>query len=65
MKQYPLNRYVPGTYKKECDRCGFDFLRSELQKESDTGSIVCKSCLDPHDEQLNSKKRQLLINRRY
>ncbi len=46
---YPLNRYVPGTYKRECDRCGFDFLRSQLVVERGTGFIVCKDCLDkPH-----------------
>lgn len=44
---YPLNRYVPGTYKRECDRCGFDYLRSELTKEERTGLIVCDKCHDP------------------
>ena len=47
MYQYPLNRYVPGTYKRTCDRCGRDFLRSELIKEKRSGAIVCDSCWDP------------------
>ena len=46
MSNYPSNRYVPGTYKRECDRCGFDFLRSQLHKEEKTGFIVCSACLD-------------------
>jgi hypothetical protein len=37
---YPLNRYVPGTYKRECDVCGWDYLRSELKERYD-GAIVC------------------------
>lgn len=46
---YPTNRYVPNTYKRECDRCGFDFLRSELYVEEKTLFLVCKDCLDkPH-----------------
>ena len=46
---YPLNRYVPGTYKRECDRCGSDFLRIELYREQGTNFLVCKDCLDkPH-----------------
>ena len=39
-------RYIPGTYWKECDECGFDFLRSELRKRWDE-AIVCSSCWDP------------------
>ena len=44
--QYPTNRYVSGTYKKECDVCGRDFLRSELKKRWD-GMIVCSRDHDP------------------
>ncbi len=44
---YPLNRYVGGTYKRECDRCGFDYLRSELTKEARSGAVVCPKCHDP------------------
>jgi hypothetical protein len=43
---YPENRYVPGTYKRECDRCGFDYLRSQMVEEEDTKLIVCKQCVD-------------------
>ena len=49
MRIYPENRYVAGTYKRECDVCGFDFLRSELRKRWD-GAIVCKEDYeDKHD----------------
>lgn len=47
MGSYPTNRFVPHTYKMECQRCGFDFLRIELRKEERTGSIVCSECYDP------------------
>ena len=46
-RQYPLNRYVLGDYKRSCDRCGWDYLRSELIKEWN-GFIVCKErCFEP------------------
>ncbi len=57
MRQYPKSRYQGGTYKRECDRCGFDFLRNELQKEADTNAIVCDDCLDEYDPQKHIKKR--------
>jgi hypothetical protein len=44
---YPRNRYVSNTYKRECDRCGLDYLRVELMKEKRTGQIVCPGCYDP------------------
>lgn len=47
MARYPLNRYVPGTYKRECDRCGFDYLRNQMRKEPVTNLIVCQKCYDP------------------
>ncbi len=40
------NSFVSGTYWRECDRCGFDYLRKELVKEW-TGLIVCRECNDP------------------
>lgn len=46
---YPKNRYVSGTYKRECDICGFDFLRSEMTKDY-KGRIVCKYDLDSKHE---------------
>ena len=42
MAKYPENRYVPGTYKVECDICGFDFLRTELRRNS-RGLLVCQA----------------------
>lgn len=60
---YPLNRYIKGTYKRMCDRCGFDFLRSELKKEY-TGLVVCKKCyLEKPDQEKGFKipVRQQLI----
>jgi len=53
MRQYPLNRYVPGTYKRECDRCGWDYLRTELVREYDTNLLVCPSCLFEPDPRLH------------
>jgi hypothetical protein len=47
MGSYPTDRFVSGTYKRECDRCGHDFLRNQLRKEERTGSIVCEFCYDP------------------
>lgn len=45
MRQYPTNRIVWGTYKRECDRCGFDFLRTEMVKDR-YGFVVCPKCYD-------------------
>lgn len=47
MREYPKDRFVPHTYKRECDRCGWDYLRTELMNEERTGLIVCASCYDP------------------
>jgi len=44
-RQYPLNRYVLGDYKRSCDRCGWDYLRGELAKEWQ-GFIVCERCFE-------------------
>lgn len=54
MSTYPINRYVPGTYKRECDVCGFDFLRSELLTRWD-GLIVCKEDYEEKDPQLEKR----------
>ncbi len=51
MGSYPTNRFVPNTYKRECDRCGFDFLRTELRKEERSGFVVCNECYDPQHPQ--------------
>ena len=47
MRYYPLNRWVAGAKKKECPRCGFDFVTTEMVFEERTGQLVCKSCYDP------------------
>lgn len=57
MRVWPKNRFVAGTYKRECDRCGFDYLFSELSAEFDTKALVCPDCLDPRDNQLYIKAR--------
>lgn len=49
MRIYPTNRYVPGTYKRKCDVCGWDYLRSELRKRWD-GAIVCKYDYEEEDQ---------------
>lgn len=54
MRVWPKNRYVPGDYKRECDVCGFDFLRSELMKRWD-GAIVCKYDWEEKDPQLTKR----------
>ena len=56
MRQYPLNRWVAGTYKKECARCGWDYLRSELQRDPNTNSLVCFRCIDPPKRVVKARK---------
>lgn len=53
MSNYPLNRYVPGDQKATCDRCGFDYLKSQLVEEERTGLMVCSHCYDPPHPQDN------------
>ncbi len=61
MRVWPRNRYVPGEYKRECDSCGADFLRSELMRRWD-GALVCKDDWEEKDPQLTKKvhKERLL-----
>lgn len=40
-----FNGYIPGDYKAECDRCGFEFRNSQLVTEW-TGLRVCRQCWD-------------------
>jgi hypothetical protein len=51
--------YIPGDYKVCCQRCGFDFLRSECVREEKTGLTVCKAkCYDkphPQDRPMSGK----------
>lgn len=54
MRVWPKNRYVPGTYKRECDVCGFDYLRSELMTRWD-GAIVCPADWEEKDPQLDKR----------
>lgn len=58
MRIYPTNRFVPGTYKRECDECGFDFIRSEMRKRWD-GAIVCQWCYEEKDTQLERKYNRI------
>lgn len=68
MRKWPTNRFVHGTYKRECDRCGFDYLANELSVEYDTKALVCPECLDPMDNRKYIKartERTKKINRLY
>lgn len=59
---YPHSRYVSGTYKRECDNCGFDYLRAELVKQHDK-FIVCAKCFDPrprHEMRRHIKRTTVL-----
>jgi len=47
MRVWPHNRYVAGARKDTCDRCGFDYLSTELIEEERTGLMVCSHCYDP------------------
>lgn len=41
--------YVPGAYKLQCQRCGFDILSTEAMFEPQTEKMVCRACFDqPH-----------------
>lgn len=45
-RKYPLRRWESGTYKRECDVCGWDYLRYELRERYD-GRIVCDKDWEP------------------
>jgi len=55
MRVYPQNRYVRGTYKRECDQTGFDHLRSEMRKQWD-GLIVHKDVWQEEPERNKRRK---------
>ena len=55
--KWPDRRYVPSTFKRECDRCGFDYLRNELRKEW-TGAIVCQKCEDPKERIVRARRER-------
>lgn len=42
--------YVMGDWKAVCDRCGADFLASQLKKEW-TGLMCCSRCWEPRHPQ--------------
>lgn len=40
-------RYIPGDYYMECDRCGLSYRRSELRRDGwKLGLMVCEECWD-------------------
>lgn len=45
-----MTTYQAGKWKAQCDRCGFDFLNTQISKEW-TGLRVCHDCLDPRHPQ--------------
>lgn len=45
------NRYERGQWKAVCDRCGMDFLSSQLKLEPRTKYRVCSKCWDPFPPQ--------------
>lgn len=52
-----VERYVRGTWRASCQRCGFDFKASELRKEPGTDLRVCRDCRDPRHPQERIKAR--------
>lgn len=54
MCAYISNTYTPGTYIRQCDVCGSDFLRSELVRRWD-GAIVCSRHNYPKPPHLQNK----------
>jgi hypothetical protein len=64
MRVWPKNRFVHGTYKRECDVCSFDYLRSQLLVRWDK-KIVCPECFEVKDPQLEvrvHKERHIKID---
>jgi len=61
MRMWPTNRFVPGDCKRECPRCGFDLLESELVYEPRTKSYVCQECYDPYGS--DDLPRQVITER--
>ena len=44
---FGVSGFQPGSYWKECARCGFDFRIEELKEDGVTKALVCPSCYDP------------------
>lgn len=38
--------FKPGSFWKECERCGFDTRVEDLKKDGVTKALVCKECYD-------------------
>ena len=56
MRVFPPKIPILGTYRRVCARCGFEYLRSELVKETWSNLIVCPDCLYPEPEHLKKRK---------
>jgi len=59
MRIYPKNRFVLGTYKRECDICGRDGLRKDMLKTWNN-LVVCKDDFEvkhPRLERRNPPRR--------
>jgi len=48
--------YKPGSYWRECARCGFDYHIEDLMRDGVTKSLVCKWCYDPKHPLDNMRK---------
>ncbi len=47
MKKTVSERYIPGNYYMECDRCGLSYRRSDLRRDGwKEGLMVCDQCWD-------------------
>lgn len=47
---YSLSNLKKGTWRAQCDRCGFDYHADQMKKEWN-GLRVCKSCWEPRHPQ--------------
>lgn len=50
------SRYKNRDHWRECDVCGFDYLRSELRKRWD-GAIVCKKDFETKPRHMQTKHK--------
>lgn len=41
------SEFKPGSWWKECTRCGFDYRIEELKEDGVSGQLVCPDCYDP------------------
>lgn len=47
MKSKYRVKWQSGTYKRKCDKSGFNFKRNELMREPQTGLLVYPGFADP------------------